>query len=183
MPDEFPTLEAAALIGVMAAIARTLSLWAGLRASPKLVAALETALGAGDLRRAREVSDRSDAATAGRFGRALVEGLEGATGALGAERNVDRALSRSSAGVRRGLARDLAALAVLIGAGAYAERAELDAGRLFYGSLVAAVALTVVGAWLRQRTLHRLISSRASLRNAARRVLSERPAPSGAVSG
>jgi hypothetical protein len=180
MPDEFPTLEAAVLIGVLAALARTFSLFAGLRESPKLVASLEAALAAGDLRRGGALSDRSNAATAGRFGRALVEGLHDQGAELGAERCVERALSRTSAGVRRGLARDLAALAVLVGAGAYAYRAALDAGAVFYGLLAAAVALTVVGAVLRQKTLRGLVSSKASLTNAARRALTARSAPPGA---
>lgn len=166
MPDEFPTLEAAAAFGVLVALARTVALWSGMRQGPTLVRELEAALRAGDLRRARSLSDHSSAATAGRFGHAMLEGLESAE--LGPERSVERALSRTRAGARRGHARDLAALAVLVGAGAYALRSALGVGRVFYGLLGLAIALTVFGAFLRQRTLHRLVAARPSLTEAAR---------------
>jgi hypothetical protein len=168
MPDEFPTLEAALAIGTLVAFARTFSLWSGLRATPTLMRALEDALRARQMDRARQLCDRSRAITAARFGRALVDAFTGSDARLGAERVVERALSRASAGVRRGHARDLVALAVLVGAGAYAERAALGVGRLFYGLLFTALAVTVVGALLRQRTLQRLVASRTRLTAAAR---------------
>jgi hypothetical protein len=171
MPDEFPTLEAALAIGTLVAFARTFSLWSGLRATPALMRALEDALRARQMDRARKLCDQSRAITAARFGRALVDALTGSDTKLGAEQVVDRALSRASAGVRRGHARDLVALAVLVGAGAYAERAALGVGRLFYGLLLAALVLTVVGALLRQSTLRRLVTSRASLTIAARNAV------------
>jgi hypothetical protein len=170
MPDEFPTLEAAMAIGTLVAFARTFALWSGLRATPALMRALEEALRSNHIGRARTLCDRSRAVTAARFGRALVDVLSGNDAKLGAEHAVERTLSRASAGVRRGHARDLVALAVLIGAGAYAERAALGAGRLFYGLLSAALALTVLGTLLRQRTLQSLVGSGAELTAAARHV-------------
>jgi hypothetical protein len=170
MPDEFPTLEVALAIGTLAAFARTFALWSGLRATPALMHALEDALRAGQIGRARALCDRSRAVTAARFGRALADALSGSDAKLGVERVVERALSRASAGVRRGHARDLVALGVLIGAGAYAERAELGAGRLFYGLLFAALALTALGTILRQRTLQNLLASRTRLEAAARQA-------------
>jgi hypothetical protein len=168
MPDEFPTLEAALALGVLVALARTSALWSGFRATPELMRALEETLRAGQIGRARSLCDRSRATTAARFGRALVQSLAGREAELGAEPLVERALARASAGVRRGHARDLVALAVLVGAGAYAERAALGVGRVFYGLLFVALALTVLGALVRQRTLQSLLDSAAPLTAAAR---------------
>jgi hypothetical protein len=179
MPDEFPTLEAAIVLGTLVALARTSAIWSGLRATPALTQALSEALRARELGRARALCDRSKAVTAARFGRGLVEGLSSAEAMLGAERIVERALARARAGVRRGHARDLVALGVLVGAGAYAERTELGVGRLFYGLLLVALALTTLGALLRQQTLRSLMTSGASLTAAARHAAPSAAAGSG----
>lgn len=177
MPDEFPTLEVVILIGTLAALARTVALWSGLSEIPKLLPALEDALRAGDIGRARRLCERSRATTAARFGHALVEGFSTGDG----ERSLERALSRTRAGVRRGHGRDLAALAVLVGAGAYAERASLGVGRLFYGLLAAALVLTVLGTILRQRTLLGLLEAAKPLAGIAR--ASARPSTTNAPGG
>jgi hypothetical protein len=168
MPDEFPTLEAVAVIGVLVALARTFALFSGLREIPALARALEQALRTGDLGRARSVCDRSPAAAAARFGHALVAGLESTEGASAPDRSVERALTRTRKSLRRGHARDLAATAVLIGAGAYATQASLGVGRLFYALLGAALALTVLGALLRQQTFGAIAATAGPLTQAAR---------------
>jgi hypothetical protein len=168
MPDEFPTLEAALLIGTLVALARTWALGSGLRQTPHFARALEVALSSRDLARARALGERSRAVTAAHFGHVLVEGLDGTLGAAGANRSLERAFARTRTRVRRGLARDLAVLAVLFGAGAYAARAPLDVGSLFYGLLGLALALTVFGAILRQRTLQALVVASRPLGEAAR---------------
>jgi hypothetical protein len=168
MPDEFPTLEAVAVIGTLVALARTFALFSGLRQIPALARALEQALRTGELGRARSLCDRSPAAAAAHFGHALVAGLESPEGASAPERSVERALSRTQKSVRRGHARDLAAAAVLIGAGAYATQASLGVGRLFYALLGAALALTVLGAVLRQQALGAIAATVGPLTQAAR---------------
>jgi hypothetical protein len=160
------------------ALARTFALWSGLEESPKLMTAHDPALRARNLERARALCERSKAVTAARFGHALVEGLDGENAKLGAERSVARALSRARVGVRRGHARDLAALAVLVGAGAYAERASLGVGVAFYGLLAVAITLTVLGALLRQWTLRGLVTKAPSLTHAAREATRGQPAAS-----
>lgn len=150
MPDEFPTLEAVALLGTLATLARTFALWSGMSQIPVLLGALEPALRTRELARARHLCERSKAAMAARFGLTLVEGLDSPDAAGTEERRVQRALSRARALVRRGHARDLVALAMLFGAGAYADLAALGVGAVFYVLLATALALTVLGAFLRQ---------------------------------
>jgi hypothetical protein len=171
MPDEFPTLEVVLFIGTLVALARTAALWSGLRKAPALTRALGDALRARDLGRARSLCDRSSAAIAARFGHALVEGLATNDGPDAATRSLERALARARQSVRRGHARDLAALALLVGAGAYAERATLGVGRLFYGLLAVALGLTVLGTLLRQQTLRSLVGAAAPLAAAAREAV------------
>ena len=75
MPDEFPTFEVVALIGVVAAFVGMLQLRRSMSEIPKLSAALEQALRAGDLAAARALCGQAEGAAFARIGSALVEAL------------------------------------------------------------------------------------------------------------
>src|SRR4051812_7616366 len=75
MPDEFPTLEVVAFIGVVAALVGMLQLRRGMSEIPRLATALERALRAGDLPEARALCGKAEGAAFARVGLALVDAL------------------------------------------------------------------------------------------------------------
>ncbi|HEY3500976.1 MAG TPA: hypothetical protein VGK73_40060 [Polyangiaceae bacterium] len=154
MPDEFPTLEVVALIGVIVALVRTFQLRVALGEIPKLGRELERSLRAGDLAGARALCQRTEGAAFARVGSALVERLAGGPVAKNELRRVARdAKKRAALGIQRKRGRDLVVAAVLIGAGAYALRANLGVGTAFYALLVVALLVTALGPVLRRATL------------------------------
>lgn len=176
MPDEFPTLEVVALIGVLAALVGMLQLRRGLREIPALADGLEKALRAGDLARARALTLRAEGAAFGRFGAALVEAL--GRDRRPTERELDHVIHqtrrRAAASAQRGRARDLVVAAVLIGASAYAVRASLGVGRAFYAMLGAALVMTALGPILRRAMLDRAVEASDGLLRAASAYLTLR---------
>jgi hypothetical protein len=174
MPDEFPTFEVVALIGVMAAFVGMLQLRRGMNEIPKLSAALERALRAGDLAEARALSGRAEGAAFARIGSAIVEALgRDPRPNQAALRNVIAvARRRTAAAAQRGRARDLVVAAVLIGAGAYALRASLGVGRAFYALIAAALVVTALGPILRRSMLDASVRATDGLLAAATEYLS-----------
>lgn len=167
--DEFPTLEVVAFIGVLAALLGMLQLRTGLREIPKLAEALEAALRAGDLARARALTASAEGATFGRMGAALIDVLsrEPRPNQRALENVVNQARRRAAASAQRGRARDLVVAAVLIGAVAYAVRAELGVGRPFYVMLGCALFMTAVGPVLRRSMLDTVVRASDGLLRAA----------------
>jgi len=167
--DEFPTLEVVAFIGVLAALVGMLQLRTGLREVPKLAQALEAALRAGDLARARALTATAEGATFGRMGAALIDVLsrEPRPNQRALENVLHQARRRAAASAQRGRARDLAVAAVLIGAAAYAVRASLGVGRPFYGMLGAALFMTAIGPVLRRAMLDTVVRASDGLLRAA----------------
>src|ERR1700748_2975489 len=127
MPDEFPTFEVVALIGVVAAFMGMLQLRRGMSEIPKLAEAVQAALRRGDLAGARALCGQAEGAAFSRIGLALIETLrrEPQPSAATLRGVLASARKRASAAAQRGRARDLVVAAVLIGAGAYAIRASL----------------------------------------------------------
>lgn len=152
MPDEFPTLEVVAFIGVLAALVGMLQLRRGLREVPALTQALEAALRAGDLARARALAGEAEGAWFVRIGNGLVEALgrEPRPKERDLEALVAQSRRRAAAAMQRGRARDLVVAAVLIGAAAYAVRASLGVGTPFFAMLGAALVMTALGPLLRR---------------------------------
>jgi hypothetical protein len=173
MPDEFPTFEVVALIGVVAAFVGMLQLRRGMSEIPKLSAALEGALRAGDLAGARALCAHAEGAAFARIGSALVETLGRDPRPTAATlRNVlATARRRATAAAQRGRARDLVVAAVLIGAGAYAIRASLGVGRAFYALIAAALLVTALGPMLRRSMLNALVRASDGLLGAATEYL------------
>lgn len=158
MPDEFPTLEAVAVIGVIAALVGTFQLRVALAEIPKLAKDLEQALRAGHLDAARALCARAEGAGFAGIGGAVVGvlGREPLPSAVELQRTADAARRRAQKLAQRGRARDLVVAAVLIGAGAYATGAALGVGAFFYAALGVALAATALGPLLRRSVLREL---------------------------
>jgi len=176
--DEFPTLEVVAFIGVLAALVGMLQLRSGLREVPKLSQALEAALRAGDLGRARALTATAEGAAFGRIGSALVEALdrEPRPNQRSLEVVIAQARRRAVAAAQRGRARDLVVAAVLIGAAAYAVRASLGVGRAFFAMLAAALVMTAIGPVLRRTMLDTVVRASEGLLQAAAAFLAQQAA-------
>jgi hypothetical protein len=169
VPDEFPTLEAVVIIGVIAALVGTFQLRAALDEIPKRAKDLQRALRAGDLDTARTLCGRAEGAGFAAIGGAVV-------GALGRNplpqaselrERVEAALRRAQRLAQRGRARDLVVAAVLIGAGAYATGAALGVGVFFYAALGVALVTTALSPVLRRAVLRELERSSTGVLEAA----------------
>jgi hypothetical protein len=182
VPDEFPTLEVVALIGVIVAVVRTWQLRVALAEMPELGKELEAALRAGDLRAARSLCARTEGAAFARVGSAVVDRLARSPAATASEltRIVRDAMKRATLAVQRKRGRDLVVAAVLIGAAAYAVRTDLGVSQAFYTLLGLALLVTALGPILRRSTLTALSTASDSLLSAA---LSYRSPRAGAESG
>lgn len=179
MPDEFPTFEVVALIGVVAAFVGMLQLRRSMSEIPKLSAALEQALRAGDLAQARALCAHAEGAAFARIGSALVEALgrDPRPPATTLRHVLTAARRRAIAAAQRGRARDLVVSAVLIGAGAYAVRASLGVGRAFYGLIAVALLVTALGPMLRRSMLNAIVRASDGLLAAATEYLSHEATP------
>ncbi|HTQ07895.1 MAG TPA: hypothetical protein VMI54_28780 [Polyangiaceae bacterium] len=179
MPDEFPTFDVVALIGVVAAFAGMLQLRRGLGEIPKLSSDVQAALRAGDLARARALCGHAEGAAFARIGSALIDALgrEPRPTAKALESVLAGARKRANAAAQRGRARDLVVAAVLIGAGAYAIRASLGVGSAFYAMIAAALVVTALGPILRRSMLDRLVRASDGLLQAAVDYLAHASAP------
>ena len=180
MPDEFPTFEVVALIGVVAAFVGMLQLRRGMSEIPKLSAALEQALRAGDLNGARVLCGQAEGAAFARIGSALVEvlGRDPRPNPSALRHALTSARRRATASAQRGRARDLVVAAVLIGAVAYAVRASLGVGRAFYALIAAALVVTALGPMLRRSMLNAIIAASEGLLAAATDYLALEAEPS-----
>jgi hypothetical protein len=179
MPDEFPTFEVVALIGVVAAFVGMLQLRRGMSEIPKLSAALEQALRAGDLAAARALCGQAEGAAFARIGSALVEALgrDPRPNASTLRHALSSARRRAAATAQRGRARDLVVAAVLIGAVAYAVRASLGVGSAFYALIAAALVVTALGPMLRRSMLNAIVAASEGLLAAATDYLSLKAEP------
>jgi hypothetical protein len=160
VPDEFPTLEVVALLGVLTALLRALSLWSALRTTPELAQSLTAALRARDPVKARAICERAEGAAFASLVSALLDELRQNPTAdrETLERAARAAYARAAHAVRRGRARDLAALALLVGAVAYAFGSPhgLGVGPIFYTLSVVGLVLLAMGPLLRWQNLRLL---------------------------
>jgi hypothetical protein len=179
MPDEFPTLEVVALIGVIAALVGMLQIRRSMSEIPRLGQALEAALRAGDLAGARSLCGRAEGAAFARIGLALVDALgrQPRPDARELQHVITTARKRAAAIAQRGRARDLVVTAVLIGAGAYALRASLGVGSSFYAMIGLALFVTALGPVFRRSMLSALVRACDGLFSAATAYLALRTPP------
>jgi hypothetical protein len=155
MPDEFPTLEVVAALGVLALLIRTLLVASEMRVVPQFAGALARSLGLGDRAAALSACNAPDAPALARSARELLTlvgeppyGPQAAAELEQEQAEVEQALAIRA---ESGRARDLIVLAVLIGALAFAILSNLIVSRWFHGLAALASVLLIVGYVMRSR--------------------------------
>ncbi len=155
MPDEFPTLEAVAALGVLALVIRAVVVASETKALPRFADDLARSLRAGDRAAALAACSTQNAPALGRVARELISHVgeppygPDATFELRAEQGeLEQDLARRG---ESGRARDLIVLAVLIGAMAFATLSRLPVTAWFQALAAAASLLLVVGYVMRSR--------------------------------
>lgn len=155
MPDEFPTLEAVAALGVLALLIRTLLVVSEMRSLPEFAAELGRALGAGDRAGALAACNAPVAPALARSARELIAlvgeppyGSDAAADLKHELGELEQDLARRG---ESGRARDVIVLSVLLGAMAFAFLSKLPVSAWFHGLALAASVLLIVGYVLRSR--------------------------------
>ena len=182
MPDEFPTLEAVAALGVLALLIRTLLVASEMQSAPRLAAELIGWLGEGNRAAALAACNAPAAPALARAARELIVlageppyGPGAAADLAEEQRELEQDLARRA---ESGRARDLIVLAVLISAMAFAVLSSLAVSKWFHALTALAALLLIVGYVMRSR-LRRI--ERVELRRvgeAATRMLEAAPGPS-----
>ena len=147
MPDQFPTFEVVAALGLLVVLARAVLLHNAARNIAELNDDLLDALHQGDLAGARGLAARAESAAYAQIAAHILRSVERCRKQPGdarqcLEQAFDRAYRVAARRIQSGRARDLVALAVLLGAVVYAWRA-LSVGTAF-NFLCGAGALLVV---------------------------------------
>jgi len=181
MPDEFPTLEAACALGVVALLIRTLLVASEMQSAPKLAAELVRLLGAGDRTRALAACNAPTAPAFARSAREMIElvgeppyGPDESLDLKHEQRELEEDLARRA---ESGRARDLIVLAVLIGAMAFASLSNLLVTSWFHALAALASLLVIVGYAMRSR-LRRIERAELSrIGDALAAMLSAAPSP------
>ena len=155
MPDEFPTLEAVAALGVLALLIRTLLVASEMQSVPKLAAELVRALAAGNRSSALSACNAPAAPALARSAREMIAlvgdppyGPDAALDLQQEQRELEQDLARRA---ESGRARDLIVLTVLIGAMAFAALSNLLVTRWFHTLAALASLLVIVGYAMRSR--------------------------------
>ncbi|MEI9954533.1 MAG: hypothetical protein WDO74_37590 [Pseudomonadota bacterium] len=155
MPDEFPTLEAVAALGVLALLIRTLLVASEMQSVPKLAALLVKALAAGDRNGALAACNAAAAPALARSAREMIAlvgdppyGPEIALDLKHEQAELEQDLTRRA---ESGRARDLIVLTVLIGAMAFAVLSNLLVTSWFHSLAAFASLLVIVGYVMRSR--------------------------------
>ncbi len=155
MPDEFPTLEAVAALGVLALLLRTLLVASEMRSLPSFAHTLGRALGAGDRSAALAACNTPAAPALARSARELIAhvgeppyGPEAQLDLKHEEAELEQDLARRA---ESGRARDLVVLAVLLGAITFAFLSRLPVSTWFHALTACAALLLVVGYVMRSQ--------------------------------
>jgi hypothetical protein len=184
MPDEFPTLEAVAALGVLALLIRTLLVASEMQSAPKLAALLVRALGAGDRMGALAACNAPAAPALARSAREMIALVgdppyepEAALELKQEQSQLEQDLARRA---ESGRARDLIVLTVLIGAMAFAVLSNLLVSSWFHGLAAFASLLVIIGYVMRSR-LRRIERAELSrIGDALLGMLSRAPGPASA---
>jgi len=186
MPDEFPTLEAVAALGVFSLLIRTLLIASEIRTVPKLAASLVKALGTGDRNLALMACNEPAAPALARSAHELIfvvgdppYGPDAALDLTQEQSELEQSLSRRA---ENGRARDLIVLTVLIGAMAFAALSNLEVTRWFHALAAFAALLVIVGYVMRSRLRRIERSELRRIGDALLRMLQTAPAAPGARS-
>jgi hypothetical protein len=155
MPDEFPTLEAVAALGVLALVIRAVVVASETKALPRFADDLARNLRAGDRAGALSACNTPEAPALGRVARELLThvgdppyGPDAAVELQTEQSELEQDLARRG---ESGRARDLIVLAVLLGAMAFAALSPLPVGAWFQGLAALAALLLVIGYVMRSR--------------------------------
>jgi hypothetical protein len=155
MPDEFPTLEAVAALGVLALLIRTLLVASEMQSVPQLAALLVKALSTGDRSYALSACNAPAAPALARAAHELIAsvgdppyGPEAAVDLKHEQTELEQGLARRA---ESGRARDLIVLTVLIGAMAFAVLSNLLVSSWFHTLAALAALLVIVGYVMRSR--------------------------------
>ena len=155
MPDEFPTLEAVAALGVLALLIRTLLIGSEIQSVPRLAAELVRALAVGDRSRALSACNAPAAPALARSAREMIAlvgeppyGPDATLDLNQEQRELEQDLARRA---ESGRARDLIVLTVLIGAMAFAVLSNLLVTSWFHTLAALAAVLVIVGYVMRSR--------------------------------
>jgi hypothetical protein len=155
MPDEFPTLEAVAALGVLALLLRTVLVASEMRSLPGFAQALGRALATGDRSAALAACNAAAAPALARSARELIAdvgdppyGPEAALDLQNDQAELEQTLARRA---ESGRARDLVVLAVLLGAITFAFLSRLPVSIWFHTLTAGAALLLVVGYVMRSK--------------------------------
>ena len=155
MPDEFPTLEVACALGVLALLIRTLLVASETQSTPRLTAELVRMLGAGDRASALAACNAPAAPALARSARHMIElvgeppyGPDAVLDLKHEQQELEQDLARRA---ESGRARDLIVLTVLIGAMAFAALSNLLVTRWFHVLAAFASLLVIIGYGMRSR--------------------------------
>jgi len=181
MPDEFPTLEAVAALGVLALLIRTLLVASEMQSVPKLSAELVKALGAGDRAGALSACNAPAAPALARSAREMIalvgEPPYGPDTRLDLKHEQDELEQDLARRAESGRARDLIVLTVLIGAMAFAVLSNLLVTSWFHSLAAIAALLVIVGYVMRSRLRHIERAELSRIGDALLQMLSAAPSP------
>ena len=185
MPDNFPTLEVAAALGFAIALLRTIRVLRSLVKIPQFNQQLTALLDKGERDTALKLCAEDDAAAYLQMvRRVLLETRQHKAGADGDAlrqrlmRSFDREYAAQAERIQSGRGRDMAALAVLLGAIAYGVGAKLGVGAVFFAFCGAGALLMAWNVWVRGRVLSESRQAAPSLVDAAVRLVERAPRPS-----
>ncbi len=185
MPDNFPTLEVAAALGLVIALLRTIRVLRSLVKIPQVNQQLTALLDKGEREAALKLCAADDAAAYLQMVRRVL--LETRQHTAGAEKDAlrhrlmqvfDREYAAQAERIQSGRARDTVALAVLLGAIAYAAVAKLGVGAVFFALCGAGSLFLAWNVWVRGRVLSESRQAAPSLVDAAVRLVERAPRPS-----
>ena len=179
MPDEFPTLEAVAALGVLALLIRTLLVASEMQRLPRFANELGRALGSGDRVAALAACNAPVAPALAASARELIAlvgdppyGPDAAADLEHEQGELEDDLARRA---ESGRARDLLVLAVLLGAMAFAVLSSLRVTTWFHGLAALASLLLLVGFVMRTRLRRVERAELSRIREALARMLELAP--------
>lgn len=184
MPDEFPTLEVVAALGVLALVIRTLLVANETKVLPPFVTGLARSLRAGDRASALAACNSPEAPALARVARELVSrvgeppyGSEAFAELKQEQHELEEELARRA---ESGRARDLIVLAVLLGSMAFAALSSLPVSSWFQGLAGAAAVLLIIGYVMRSRLRGVERAELARIGEALAEGLAQAPTPNSA---
>jgi len=182
VPDKFPTLEVAAALGLCIALLRTIRVVRSLVKIPQVNQQLVALLDKGERESALKLCAGDDAAAYLQMARRVLLDLRHHTAAEETEtlrhrlmQVFDREYAAQAERIQSGRARDTVALAVLLGAIAYAAVARLGVGTMFFALCGAGALFLAWNVWVRGRVLSHSRQAAPPLVDAAVRLVGRAP--------